>query len=74
MITTLHATTDCNNDDKICNYPVNVSQSEPNKSGPDVELDCAVVNNFGGDDPNSTSKSDPVVMLTGASAAKVVPC
>jgi len=49
-------------------YPVNVFQSELNRSVPDVPVD------FGGDDPNSTSKSDPAVLPTGTGAVKVVPC
>jgi len=57
------------------NYPVNVSQSELNRSLPDDgPPDCAALNDFGGDDPKSTSKSDPAVLPTGTGAVKMVPC
>jgi len=50
---------------------VKLYQSDENKSLPDdVPLDCDI----DGDEPKSTSKSDPAVLLIGAGDVKVVPC
>jgi len=57
------------------NYLVKLSQSELNRSAPDdVPLDCGAVNDIGGDDPKSTSKSDPVLLPKGTGAVEMVPC
>lgn len=60
------------------NYPVNLSQSELNKSFPDdAPVDCGAMNDCGctcGGDAKSTSKSDPKLLLTGAGAMKLIPC
>ena len=57
------------------NYPVKLFQSEPNRSAADdVPLDGGVLTDFGGEDPKSSSKSDPAVLPTGTGAAKMVAC
>jgi len=58
-----------------CTYPVNWSQSELKRSlSDDVPPGCVALNDFGGDDPKSTSKSDPEALLADdIGAAKPVP-
>ena len=54
---------------------MNISQSQLNRSeSNDVAVGCGTADDCGMGEPKLTSKSEPVLLLTGAGAATVVPC